>query len=86
MQPNLRAPANSEESEDNYNLDYSTEEEKKDVMEDKPQEKVFNESLVDMCPFDLDKMNVFPHKYRDGEPPLKLLLEPEEQYMVEKRE
>lgn len=86
--PALRAPKNSSESSDNYNLDYSTEEEvkKKDAMDDKPPEPIFEENFVALQPWDLEKLNVFPHKHRDNEPPVRLLNQAEEQYLITARD
>lgn len=71
----LVAPRNSSESEEVVNLDSSDEEVKQKEQVEGPTSKyVFQESLVDMQPFHLQRMGVFPHKHRENEPPLKLIL------------
>lgn len=76
----LRAPQNSDVSADNFSFGESTDEEaeeaKRKGLDPSKPEYVFDKTLIALNAWDLDKLNVFPHKARDGEPPVKMLIKP----------
>jgi hypothetical protein len=42
-----------------------------------------DKALITSCPFDLEKLIVFPHKARDGDVPLRLLKQPKPTFILE---
>lgn len=82
----LKVPANSEASEDELLIESTSEEEEKIAVingEISQKEASFDTRLIALCPFEIDKLMVFPHKARDGDVPLKLLKKPKPDYIIE---
>ena len=76
--PDLPAPACSEHSAEDYDANYSTDEEADELMangkaDPKARFKKIDPRFYDINNFDMDVMREFPHKFRDGEVPYKIL-------------
>ena len=78
--PELDAPYNSMDSDDNFNIyDSSSDEDFRDAQDnplkgvtaDDP--KWFDVRILDISPFRMEAMKYFPYKSREGDIPLKLL-------------
>ena len=79
-------PQNSEASGDDVLIESTSEEEQAIAVANgtaEAKKHVFNEELIALNPFDMDKLIIFPHKARDGEPPWKLLKIPKPDYIME---
>ena len=82
----VKVPQNSDASGDDIMIDSTSDEEQAVVVANggaAEAKTVFNEDLIALNPFDMDKLIIFPHKSRDGEPPLKILKKPKPDYIFE---
>ena len=87
------APCNSAESEDDYNLYQTDESEEAEALEggakkakkgdQKDKDTGFNLQLLDPSPFALDSVRTFPHKFREGDIPLRLLKVPKIEFIID---
>lgn len=89
--PDLKAPANSDVTDEDFSFGESTDEEqalvnnalaKDKITAEEITKKEFDKSLVKLNPFNTEILTVFPHKAKDGEVPLKLLVEPKVEYIT----
>lgn len=91
--PDLRAPKNSDVSEDNLSIGEISEEEDEQVIAEQKKSvevslvkqvsalKQFDKSLVIFQPYNIANLTIFPHKARDGEVQLNLLKTPKLEYL-----
>ena len=88
LRPPMFAPQNSDVSEDNYSIgslspvEIPSDEEKAAKAAEVVKDRTFDKTMIDLSPFSLERMVVFPHKFREGDVPLRLLIRPEIAYLT----
>lgn len=87
IRPPLKAPKNSDVSEDNLSIGSDTPEEEEIIeqqpeVEDPNKPKPFDKRLVALQPYNMEKLMIFPHKARDNELPIRLFVKPKIDYFT----
>ena len=88
--PEIDAPYNSMESEDNFIIYHSSDEsieldeegERKEFIATKDDKK-FDKKLLDVSPFRMEAMQHYPYRFREGDVPIKLLKKPDPEFLIE---
>ena len=87
--PEINAPNNSVDSGDNFDLYQTSTDDEEFFAPESPLKGMnesdpnwFDEKLLDVSPFRMDKMKYFPYRAREGDIPLKILNKESIEYLV----
>lgn len=88
LRPPMFAPQNSDVSEDNYSIgslspvEIPSDEEKAAKAVEVVKDRTFDKTQIDLSPFSLERMVVFPHKFREGDVPVRVLIRQDIGYLT----